>query len=1625
VTYSYQVSGAKDHSTGEVLDNISLTVTDVLNASSTDSLDILILDTQPTANADTRTVSEDDTSISGNVINGQNASKDTLGADTTSITGVSAGTSNTPINTGVSTAITGTYGSLTIDSSGNYSYVLNTAAQQLNQGEQPTDTFSYTLKDSDGDTSTTTVTFTVEGVSDGRPSISINGNTSTRVTVDGEVTEATSETITGVMQVTAPDGIVNVSIDGQDITQASQSNPVTITGGLHGSLVITSYDAASGNITYSYTEDGDNEQHDIIGDNINDHYTVKVTDSAGQSSTNSLDIRTLDTAPIAIADANTVSEDDTNINGNVITGLNGTKDELGADITQIIGVSAGSITTAITAGVNTEIDGTYGTLTIDNAGNYNYVLNAVAQQLAQGDQPTDTFSYTIQDSDGDVSITELVFTVNGQNDAPETDDVSVIGYIDTAVAINLTGQDIDGSVDSFILSSLPTNGTLYTDVNLTTPVSLTDSNGNPVYYDATNDSLTLYFLPDSDWNGDTDFQYNAHDDSGFSDQSPATANISIVENIVYEAGLTDGTLAGNLENNTSVSGSLFSDANSVTTIDSINGINAISGVITVTTLQGNTLTVNADPNSANFGQYNYSLNNTVNHSLGNNEQVFSDIFSYKITHADNSTTSTDLKIDIIDDSPVVGNDQAVNIEINNISSNLTFIVDASGSMSEYDMKSAIDAVKALIIKYQEFSNVNINIVMFREPIEGYETTSTGWINDYPADLDLSTYGATDIAQGLNTVMDDVYGDTSNYQPATQDVIYYFGDGGESVNSNTYTKTMANWKTFLEQGEVDALFTYSINNLSISEQESIARVADAALDAEGEQGSVYRPLETVEGYIDLTDAVLDDIATPIFGNLLIDGNADAIIDFGADGGHIDSLTINGTTHVYDQDNPVQIIAGLDGLYTVNFETGAYNLLINTDVTNQVDHQDQMQVIVVDRDGDKSTPLQLTFNLTFAQDQSPQTVNTISDAQASNGGELLFNIEMNGLSSTPRDYNVSITNNQTTVTDYSQLHFSNGVTLNNNGTITVPAGVSRFTASLPITDDGDLTAETLNLTIGGVTATGSIDVSNTWSTPLVLETGSFDSGAADDIMTIGGINGPVIVSTGAGDDSISVDNSIKGTTEIDTGSGNDIITVSNTLSGAAQVKTGLGDDTISIGTSMSSSANIDTGAGNDQITIGGRLLNNAVIKMGAGDDQLTINEIGPVIASDNKKFSGHIDMGTGDDTLTIEGAVAKARNVINLGDGQDTLVLSQMSSSDFELGLGNNSTVSVTNGIQSIQLIHQTTAGTAVDMTIKSAETIIFGGDNTIYTYDWASQKYLLTSGGTTNTATVIDGIIAGLEYTTSSGISGLTTAEGGFEFNAGDIVTFNIGNVVIGDIDMAQINDGQVFLQDIAQTSRQDMSDQYVENMAVLLQTLDNNSDAYDGIVITEVMRNAFSDANFDLATTTEQELVAIILDQTGRQAISDEAAMTHVGDMLAEYADITVNKTSSGTDGSEIFKWLSDGNETTTPITEHINDFDITQGDQLDLSDILSVNSDGSLNQYLAINFDNGDTTLEIHAGDQSSPVSQVLVLNDVDLSKYATDSETLISGLLNNPDGPLIISSAADDRLVGIDDDLSNGFND
>ncbi|WOD07031.1 retention module-containing protein [Marinomonas sp. GJ51-6] len=194
--------------------------------------------------------------------------------------------------------------------------------------------------------------------------------------------------------------------------------------------------------------------------------------------------------------------------------------------------------------------------------------------------------------------------------------------------------------------------------------------------------------------------------------------------------------------------------------------------------------------------------------------------------------------------------------------------------------------------------------------------------------------------------------------------------------------------------------------------------------------------------------------------------------------------------------------------------------------------------------------------------------------------------------------------------------------------------------------------------------------------------------------------------------------------------------------------------------------------------------------------------------------------------------------------------------------------------------------------------------------------------TTSVAQFVDGLVNGVSYTTSSGLSGLTGdqgADGSFQYNEGDTITFSVGGVVVAEFSSSVIQGGYLFLQDIAGVELSDLNNNYVENMAIFLQAIqdgltdsDTGTDSDDGILqtndltnleevsgvitITAEMREALADYDLSIIEMDKEDLSDLlaaigieftrdseIADGTGEN-VFETLAMEHVQDSIETYA---------------------------------------------------------------------------------------------------------------------------------------------
>ncbi|PQO38693.1 hypothetical protein C5Y96_02080 [Blastopirellula marina] len=291
----------------------------------------------------------------------------------------------------------GTYGTFTIDASGNWIYTLNPASvQDLPTGSSAQENFN--IASFDGTTSQVAITIT--GNND---AATIGG------TLTGTTDEDTATAITGTATVSDVD------------TGESSFTPQASTAGTYGTFAID----ASGNWTYTLNP-------------------ASVQDlPAGSSAQENFNIASFDGTTSQVAITITGNNDAATIGGT----LTGTTDEDTA--TAITGTATVSDVdtgeSSFTPQASTA--GTYGTFAIDASGNWSFTLNpASVQDLSIGDHVDESFTVTTIDGTEEM----ISIRIDGVNDLaiPSIDTVTSFRFVGSEIEVTASATDVDGDDSS-------------------------------------------------------------------------------------------------------------------------------------------------------------------------------------------------------------------------------------------------------------------------------------------------------------------------------------------------------------------------------------------------------------------------------------------------------------------------------------------------------------------------------------------------------------------------------------------------------------------------------------------------------------------------------------------------------------------------------------------------------------------------------------------------------------------------------------------------------------------------------------------------------------------------------------------------------------------------------------------------------------------------------------------------------------------------------------------------------------------------------------------------------------------------------------------------------------------------
>ncbi len=463
--YSYSYTLTTNTSGDNTFDSFTAVVTDSDGDTATDTLVIDIVDDVPTARDDADSVTEDGPLVAdGNVLTGSGGSDtngtdgvaDTQGADGASVTALAGGTVGAPL--------VSTYGTLTLNADGSYSYILdnsNTAVQGLSAGQTLTETFTYTIADGDGDTSSATLTITINGADDG---VTITGldvaggelTLNEDDLADGSSPDAAALTQPGSFSISTPDGLGNVTIGSAQVVTNGVFTPGLTTSSALGTVTITGFtpvlasdgSVIGGTFTYEYVLDDNTLTHASPGeDNVTDSFAVTVTDSDGSSANASLDITVIDDVPTAAAEANqNVAE------GATVTG---TLDFVqGADEASVTAINGTALVFGVD-GFSQAIDIGDGTIKVKADGSYSFTADASVAGTGSA-----SATYTVTDGDGDISTAPISFTIvdanaptAGQTEA-SVDDDALSGGNPASMTGDLPDANSDGDNNQATFSGL-------------------------------------------------------------------------------------------------------------------------------------------------------------------------------------------------------------------------------------------------------------------------------------------------------------------------------------------------------------------------------------------------------------------------------------------------------------------------------------------------------------------------------------------------------------------------------------------------------------------------------------------------------------------------------------------------------------------------------------------------------------------------------------------------------------------------------------------------------------------------------------------------------------------------------------------------------------------------------------------------------------------------------------------------------------------------------------------------------------------------------------------------------------------------------------------------------------------
>jgi len=437
--------------------------------------------------------------ITGNVLSNDTAAPIGLDLSIVSIKETTAGVDETVVS-GAPKVIEGMYGTLTIDSTGAYSYQMTANATALGKVEA----FTYTVQDNDGHSKQATIYIRLDSNLvtldwTGKTGLEEANKLATQLTADnkasaGTVTTLFDQVLNGSgdslnsIQVTGSNGALPTSPpatgstaipddSGRFTLGAGQTAYISFTSVLPTNVTQDFGFLGGGNQTSAYNVAIELERNGAVLDTqlatwtsttSGTKYYFKVTNTGTSSADYDLNIAYGDGSALynwtntagKTFGINNIQLDitGTTYTASTVSGDLISNDTLYSSVFKI-GVAAGSTTPSNYLDVNsTSIVGTYGTLTVNLDGTYSYQANGKIADLGKDD----VFTYKIETLDGTVNTQTLTIKVDADNVLIGTPNAGTAGN-DIAVSqsaneVFTLGDGADLLIYNVLNGSSPTGG---------------------------------------------------------------------------------------------------------------------------------------------------------------------------------------------------------------------------------------------------------------------------------------------------------------------------------------------------------------------------------------------------------------------------------------------------------------------------------------------------------------------------------------------------------------------------------------------------------------------------------------------------------------------------------------------------------------------------------------------------------------------------------------------------------------------------------------------------------------------------------------------------------------------------------------------------------------------------------------------------------------------------------------------------------------------------------------------------------------------------------------------------------------------------------------------------------------